>query len=248
VSGPTISGCGALLRAWWRASRGGPKDMSGHRLKARLLCLATAVTALALCALWIRPRMLTWGATSDETIRRYPGDELVSDADGGATMATVLPAPPEKVWPWLVQMGGGRAGWYSWDWLDNNGEPSADRVVPDWQNLEVGRRLKGPTNWWIVVALEPNRTLVMQSSYSLLTGRSFDPRSGLLPRAYVEGIWGFHLRPAADGRSRLVIRTRSRSHPRLFARPFRLLLGEPVHFMLQTRQFHNLRTRVGAEM
>src|SRR4029450_12730562 len=107
----------------------------------------------------------------------------------------------------------------SWDGLDNNGEPSADRVVPDWQNLEVGRRLKGPTNWWIVVALEPNRTLVMQPRYGLLTGLSFDPRSGLLPRAYVEGIWGFHLRPAADGRSRLVIRTRSRSHPRLFARP-----------------------------
>ena len=139
-------------------------------------------------------------------------------------MATFLPAPPERVWPWLVQMGGDRAGWYSWDWLDNNGKPSADRVVHGWQDLEMGRHLKGPTNWWIVVALEPNRTLVMQSSYGLLTGRSFDPRSGLLPRVYVEGIWGFHLRQAAGGRTRLVVRTRSRSRPRLFARPFGLLL------------------------
>lgn len=107
------------------------------------------------------------------------------------------------------------------------------------------RHLKGPTNWWNVVVLEPNRTLVLQSSYGLLTGRSFDR---VRPRVYVEGIWGFHLRPAAGGRTRLVIRTRSRSRPRLVARPLALLLGEPVHFTMQTRQFHNLRTRVGAEV
>jgi pimeloyl-ACP methyl ester carboxylesterase len=63
-------------------------------------------------------------------------------------------------------------------------------------------------------ALEPNRTLVLQSSYGLLTGRSFDPRFGLRPRVYVERIWGFHLRPAVGGWTRLVIRTRSRSGPR----------------------------------
>ena len=228
---------------WWD-----PEDMSGHRPGARLLRLATPFAALAFYGLWIRPQMLTWGATPHETIRSYPGDELVPDPDGGATMATILPAPPERIWPWLVQMGGGRAGWYSWDWLDNHGEPSADRVVPEWQNLEVGRHLKGPTNWWSVVVLEPNCTLVLQSSYGLLTGRSIDPRSDLRPRVYVDGIWGFHLRPAAGGRTRLVIRTRSRSRPRLFGRPFTLLLGEPVHFIMQTRQFHNLRTRVGADV
>src|SRR5438046_9842004 len=68
-------------------------------------------------------------------------------------MATALPAPPERIWPWLVQMGGGRGGWYSRDWLDNNGEPSADRIVPEWQSLEVGRQLKarqtgGPWRLW----------------------------------------------------------------------------------------------------
>jgi hypothetical protein len=222
--------------------------MSVNPLSARMFPFAATLTALGLYAVWLRPEMLTWGATRDEITRSYPGDELVADADGGATMATFLPAPPERVWPWLVQMGGGRAGWYSWDWVDNNGEPSADRVMPDWQDLDVGRRLKGPTNWWIVAALEPNRTLVLHSSYGLLTGRSFDPRSGVQPRVYVEGIWGFHLRPAVGGRTRLVVRTRSRSRPRLFARPFGLLLGEPVHFVMQTRQFHNLGTRVGAEV
>ena len=215
---------------------------------ARLLPVAVACAAPVLYALWIRPRMLTWGATRDETTGAYPGDELVSDPDGGATMATTLPAPPERVWPWLVQMGGDRAGWYSWDWLDNKGEPSADRIVPEWQSVEEGQRLKGPTNWWTVVVVQPYRTLVLRSSYGLLTGRSFDSRSGRLPRAYVDGIWGFHLRPAPEGRTRLVVRTRSWSRPRPLARPLDLLVGEPVHFIMQTRQFQNLRQRVAAHV
>lgn len=56
-------------------------------------------------------------------------------------MATTLPALPEQVWPWLVRMGFDRAGWYGWDRLDHGGRPSADRIVPEWQSLEVGQRL-----------------------------------------------------------------------------------------------------------
>ena len=226
--------------------------MSGHRPRARLLTLAAALAAPTLYARWIRPRLLTWDATRDETAGAYPGDELLPDPDGGATMATTLPAPPERVWPWLVQMGGGRGGRNSWDGLDNDGAPSADRIVAQWQRLEVGQHLhrvpKGPTNWWTVAVLEPNRTLVLQSSYGTLTGQGFDPRSGPRPWAYVDGVWGFHLRPAPGGRTRLVVHTRGRARPRWFARPYGLLLGEPVHFIMQTRQFHNLRTRVGAQV
>ncbi len=58
---------------------------------------------------------------------------FIPDADGGVfTMAATLPAPPEKVWPWLVQMGGDRAGFCSWDRLHHGGKPSADRIVPGW--------------------------------------------------------------------------------------------------------------------
>lgn len=87
----------------------------------------------------IRPRLLTWGATGDEISGHYPGDDLVRVPDGGATMATTLPAPPDSVWPWLVQMGGDRGGWYSWDYLDNGGGRSSDRTVPEWQTIEVGQ-------------------------------------------------------------------------------------------------------------
>jgi hypothetical protein len=226
-------------------------DLRRHRPGRRLLRFAVVLAVSAMYAMVIRPRMLTWGATKDETTGACPGDELVPVPDGGATMATTLPAPPEKVWPWLVQMGGERAGWYSWDWVDNDRERSADRVVPEWQNLQIGQHLqrppKGPTNWWTVVILEPNRTMVLQTSYDS-TGRSFDPRSGTAPRAYTEGIWGFHLRPVPEGGTRLVVRTRNLSHPRLLNGPFGVLVGEPVHFIMQTRQFHNLRTRVGASV
>lgn len=219
--------------------------MKRVRPRARLLPLV--VGSATVYATWVRPRMLSWGATPAETIRAYPGDELVTDPNGGATMATTLPAPPEKVWRWLVQMGLGRGGWYSWDWLDNDGEPSASRIHAEWQELKEGQHLyrvpKGPTNWWTVVILESNRTLMLQTSYDSF-GKAFDPRADKVPRATVDGTWGFYLREAPGGRTRLVVRTRSRSRPRLPQRPFTLLVGEPVHFIMQTRQFNNLRARL----
>lgn len=198
---------------------------------------------------WIRPWLLTWGATPAEAASAYPGDELIPDADDSSTMATTLPAPPERVWAWLVQMGVDRAGWYSWDRLDHGGEPSADRIVPEWQDLEEGQRLNSAPNghnWFTVAVLEPSRTLVLRSNYELPSGRTFDMRSGPLPRAYADGIWGFHLQPGPGGGTRLVVRTRGRGRPKLLTRAFDLLLGEPLHFLMQTRQFHNLRTRLGS--
>jgi hypothetical protein len=223
--------------------------MTAARSGARVVAVL-ATSAAAVYALWLRPRVLTWGATKDEAAREYAGDDVIPDPDDSATMATTFPEPPESVWPWLVQMGGDRGGWYSRDWLDNNAKPSADRIVPEWQHLEVGQQLtrvatpgREPGSF-TVVTLEPNRTLVLRSSYGLFTGRDFDPRSGLAPRAWVDGIWGFHLRPTPGGGTRFVARSRNRGSPRAITRPFAFLLGEPMHFAMQTRQFRNLRRRV----
>lgn len=223
--------------------------MSGHRPGARLLPLAAASAVPALYVLGVRPRLLTWGATPQEATRSYPGDDLVPDAGSASTMATTLPAPPERVWPWLVQMGGDRGGWYSWDRLDHYGEPSAERIVPEWQSLEEGQRLEvapdGQT-WFTVAVVEPNRTLVLRSDLKLPSGHSVESWSGPLPRAYLDGIWGFHLRPSPGGGTRLVVRTRGRGRPRPLVRTFDLFVGEPAHLIMQTRQFQNLRRRVGA--
>lgn len=197
--------------------------------------------------------MLTWGATGAEVASEYPGDELISDPDDQATMATTLPVPPETVWPWLTQMGSDRGGWYSRDWLDNNGKPSADRIVPEWQQLHVGQRLSRvgapgeEPGSFTVVKVEPNQTLVLRSRYALTTGQDFDPQSGSAPTPWVDGVWGFHLRPTQEGGTRLVARSRNRGGPHLITRPLALVLAEPMHFAMQLRQFRNLSRRVTAE-
>lgn len=225
--------------------------MARHRSKWRLgVGLVAGIQAVY--GLWLRPRILTWGATPEEVDAEYPGDGIISIPTGGSTMATTLPASPEIVWRWLVQMGGDRGGWYSRDWLDNNGKPSADRIVPEWQGLRVGQRLSRvgvpgqEPGAFTVVTLEPNRTLVLRSSYGLFTGRDFDPGSGPAPSPWVDGIWGFHLRPTAGGGTRLVARSRNRGGPHLITRPLAFLLAEPMHFAMQARQFRNLRGRVAA--
>lgn len=231
------------------------KTMTTHqcgrslRMVTGLLPVTAAAALAVLYVVWMRPRLLTWGATDEEVAGSYPGDDILSDA-GGTTMATTLPAPPEAVWAWLVQMGGGRGGWYSRDWLDNNGEPSADRIVPEWQSLEVGQRLGAPAlageNWFTVVHVEPCRSLVLRGAYGMFSGRAFDPGAGPIPRVYVDGIWGFHLTPAPGDQTRLVTRTRGQSRPRWLARAFGFVIGEPMHVLMQTKQFDHLRDRLGA--
>ena len=97
--------------------------------------------------------------------------------------------------------------------------------------------------WMTVAAVEPDHILVLRATTELPSGRSFDPRPADLPRAYLDGIWGFYLRPAPGGTTRLVAHTHSRNHLGLLGGPFSMLVGEPAHFIMQTRQFHGLRTR-----
>src|SRR5262252_324535 len=88
-----------------RGSAGRLRKMSDHRPGTRVLSLTATCAAPVLYALLVRPRLLTWGATHEETSGTYPGDELIPDPAHSSTMAATLPAPPEQVWPWLVQMG-----------------------------------------------------------------------------------------------------------------------------------------------
>ena len=102
-----------------------------------VLLLAPAVAALAY-ARFVRPWQLTWGATAAEVSRALPSDDLVPNPTFNATRAITIAAPPEAVWPWIVQMGLTRAGWYSYDLLDNLGRPSARRILPEFQDLQPG--------------------------------------------------------------------------------------------------------------
>jgi hypothetical protein len=98
----------------------------------------------------VRSRHLRWGATSAEVEGPMPGDDIVPRASFTATRAITISAPPDEVWPWLAQLGFGRAGFYSYDLLDNAGRPSAERILPECQDIKVGD--------WVPMAAKVNET------------------------------------------------------------------------------------------
>jgi hypothetical protein len=205
---------------------------------------ALAGLATALYGVAVRPRMLRWGATQEEVWRPFPGADLVPGGRRGATMATTIDAPPSRVWQWLVQMGCDRAGWYSWDRLDNGGGRSAERVHPEWQAISVGDHLASMPSgsaWFEVAALEPERLLALRASLDL-RGRPFDT-AGPRPHFYTDSVWSFLLEELPDRRTRLVVSGYGAARPRLAVAIGNLLFWEPAHLIMQTRQFANLRRR-----
>ncbi len=111
--------------------------------------------------LLIRPWHLRWGATDEEVERPMPGDDQVPHPMLEATRAITIKASAAEIWPWLIQMGYRRAGWYSYDILDNEGN-HVDRIIPELQHLEVGDVMKTDAEGgFTVAAIEPNRSLVL---------------------------------------------------------------------------------------
>jgi hypothetical protein len=203
--------------------------------------------AAVVYGVWVRPRLVRWGATDEEVAGPYPGADLVPDAERGATMAVTIEAPPDQVWPWLVQLGGDRGGWYSWDRLDNGGRPSAQEIHPEWQDLALGDSVKywtrgGPVDAWEVAALEPNRFLGLRRLTDL-RGRNLDPKRPR-PAAYVEGLWGFLLNEVPGGRTRLLIGGYQAMRPRWLARLVFYWLYVPVTWIMQARMLAVLKRNI----
>src|SRR5512132_3328397 len=109
-----------------------------HMLR-RLFVIAAAVASAGAVYGFIqgRAQFRTWGIDPTEKAKVLPGDDLVPGAEAIDTRGVDIAAPPSQVWPWLVQMGYGRAGWYSYDELDTN-QPSVERIVPELQTLDIG--------------------------------------------------------------------------------------------------------------
>jgi hypothetical protein len=201
------------------------------------------IASLGAYALVVRPRLVRWGATDNEVVGPYPGAEIIPGGQrSSATMAVTIDAPPSEVWPWLVQMGCGRAGWYSWDHLDNWGCPSAERIHPEWQQVSVGDHLPAVpdgSQWWEVAALEPERFLGLRMSLDL-RGRPFDPK-GPRPLYYTDSLWGFLLQELPGRRTRLIVGGYWAFEPRWLQPAATILLYEWTHWIMQTRQFQNLK-------
>jgi hypothetical protein len=141
-----------------------------------------------------RPWHLRWGATDAEVAGAMPGDELVPETSFNATRAITIDAPPEAVWPWLVQIGHGRAGWYSYDLFDNAARPSAERILPDYQEPKVGD--------WVPMSSKVNETTAFKIE-------AFEPNRWML-WAKPHSTWAWKVVALEGGRTRLVTRVKDR--------------------------------------
>jgi hypothetical protein len=195
--------------------------------------LATLFVILIFAALYwfpIRQWMNQWGASRSDLARVMAGDSLLADPTYSGTMAVIVNARPEHLWPWLVQIGYQRGGLYSYDWLDRLfgylDRPSATRVLPEFQHLAVGDRIplgRGPS--WPVAVIEPARALVLDMRHM----GGFD------------WVWQFGL-CAADGKpTRLVSRSCVRTQS-VWARLLTYVI-EPAGFLMTRRMLLGIKQR-----
>jgi hypothetical protein len=174
----------------------------------------------------IRRAMLPLVKAAAERRAPLAGDDIIGTPRADLTYAITIDAPPRDVWPWLVQMGCQRAGWYSWDVLDNAGARSADRIIPELQHIAVGDVLPyKPTGseGFKVLRVEPERALILGS-----TTPTF------------EGTWAFVLEPIGETQTRLVTRYRASFEPstRMSAT---LLWARALHAVMESKQLKTIK-------
>jgi hypothetical protein len=175
-------------------------------------------------------------ATAAECAQTLAGDELIPSPVGVVNNAVTIHRLPHDVWPWLAQMGAGRAGWYSYDFIDNGGHRSAERILPEFQHVTVGSvfpAVPGARDVFVVAHCEPERSLVL---------------SWRLPNGRYQTTWAFVLEQAQPNQTRLIVRGRVASGYRPYNLPqwVALLIGRPAHFVMQRKQLLGIRRRTEA--
>ena len=191
----------------------------------------------------LRSWCLRWGTTPAEAHATLPGDELFPVYAGEATHAITIHASPQQVWPWLMQIGQDRSGFYSYTFLENvagSDMPKVERLVPDWKPRAVGETVWfatpkrfGGQGRMIAAVVQPARSFVMVSANdwnSLVAGKPAH-----------EGFWSFTLEPSGNGQCRLITRVRSGAPPTLMARAVGRLFWEPMHFIMEQKMLRNIR-------
>ena len=217
------------------------------RLRGPVAALAAAAAA-ACYVLAVRPRLLRWGASTQESAGPLPGDELVRTPRMQSTRAVTINAPAASVWPWLVQLGAGRGGMYSYDLPENPAGPgmrSADRILPEYQRLDVGDVIPlGPDVGIPVRRLEPGAVLGLGGTMDPGTGKF--TASGARPAGpRLEIGWTFVLQPVDEGTTRLLSRTRYDYSPLPVGLILRPVL-EPLQFILERRMLLGIKSRAEA--
>ena len=171
-----------------------------------------------------------WGSTNDEIAGAVAGDSICPDATLIATRSITIAAPPEEVFPWIRQMGMGKAGWYSYDWLDNFGRKSATVIKPEWQDVTTGSKVPGGPVKFEAAIVEPPQAFVLKVNFKSRLGKRLC------------GTLAYDLREHPDG-TRLV--TRLRTHINIPGGKLleKLFLGPGDGVMLR-KQLLNLAKRI----
>lgn len=161
------------------------------------------VAAAGLSVWTLRWSAMRWGATTGETTEPLPGDEVLPGARLVATRAITIDAPPDRVWPWVVQIGQGRAGFYSYDGLENLvgcDIHSANRIVESWQHLEPGNLVRlHPQVALSVASVDPGHSLVLHAGAAM--------GDAALSAPY-DFTWAFVVRRHPGLTTRLIVRER----------------------------------------
>jgi len=215
---------------------------AGTWIPLALILGASAMTGALLSRPAARRGVLGWIATAEEQVEPLPGDDLLP-VESGATHAITIAAPPAAVWPWLAQMGYGRAGWYSHDRLDNAGRPSAEEIRSELQAIARGDLLPssaGGRTWFEVVDLRENAHLLLgfHMVWPFRSARWAEPS----PRVSQRATWTFVLRPAGSGATRLLVRARGASRPRWLWAPWDAFF-RAAHLPMQRKQLLGIRRR-----
>jgi hypothetical protein len=207
-----------------------------------------AGAALGGIAVWLalRPRILAWGAAPEELTRPLPGDDLVADPMYVTTRAITIAAPVSRVWPWLVQLGQNRGGFYTYDALENLFKldiHNAEEIRPEWQDLKAGEDYVtlDPDEYMkmTIAVLEPERAFVVRSG---APGEA--PQApGDFFKGEIDCSWGFYVEPLDEKTTRLIIRWRARWRDTAAARAARPVVLEPVHFVMEERMLRGIRDR-----
>jgi hypothetical protein len=202
-----------------------------HRV-VRLTAIASIVAGAS--AVVARRGYLRWGATTQEALEELPGDDITPLAGLVATRAITVHTAAKRVWPWIAQLGQGRGGLYSYDFLENLvgcDMHSADRIVAEWQDIKVGDEMRlHPEVPLEVVAVEPGHWLVVRGGVPM----------GTTPPPY-EFTWAFVLRERADGSTRLLVRERY-AYTRRWA-PFLVEPVEAVSSVMSQKMMRGIRDR-----
>lgn len=219
--------------------------MANSKRTAIVIAGAAAGAALATAYVQVvRPWTQRWGADGAEVRWTLPGDELVVNPKLSATHAVTIQAPCTEVWSWLVQIGQGRGGFYSYDWIENAmglDMHNADRILPEFQNLQVGDKVPlSPDGFGVPVAiLDPGNALVLFGDTRLDPSAIPTMKSG----DYFACSWGWYLEDFGPNATRLIERWRADWNDTIAQNLFMRVFLEPGAFLMERKMLLGIKER-----